>query len=193
MSGRSSGAEPAVASGATLGARGECREHLGEVAADVGADLRSDGLGGRSGDLHPVGDARAAVADGLDPVRRADHEVAAVGLVDEQFGLDGFGDTQLDRLVARRRHQNRAARGERTAKLDPLDPRVPLWPALDVRPELPNGLGPRARLDAVLDGPHQTHSNPDVAFPTRPQGGSSNGLLWRTNASGPRNRQVKSG
>jgi hypothetical protein len=46
----------------------------------------------------------------------ADDEVAAVGLVDEQPGLAGFGDAQLDRLVAWRRHQDRAADGERTAK-----------------------------------------------------------------------------
>jgi hypothetical protein len=97
-------------------------------------------------------------------VCRAGDEVAAVGLVDEQLGLDGFGDAQLDRLVARRRHQDRAADGERTAKLDPLDARVPLGPALDVRPEPPDGLGLRARLDAVLDGPHETHTRRDSGF-----------------------------
>jgi tetratricopeptide (TPR) repeat protein len=80
------------ASGATLGARGQRCEHLREVAADLRADLRAHGLGGRPGDLHPIGDARAFVADGLDPVRRADDEVTTVGLVDEQLGLDGFGD-----------------------------------------------------------------------------------------------------
>jgi hypothetical protein len=90
-----------------LGARGQRCEHLREVAADLGTDLRAHGLGGRLGDLHPIGDARAFAADVLDPVCRADDEVAAVGLVDEQLGLDGFGDAQLDRLVARRRHQDR--------------------------------------------------------------------------------------
>src|SRR5439155_8507364 len=65
-----------------------------------------------------------------------------------------------------RRHQDRAADAKRAAKLDPLDARVPLGPALDVRPELPNGLGPRARLEGVFDGPHETNSNPDVGFPT---------------------------
>jgi hypothetical protein len=59
--------------------------------------------------------ARAFFADGRDPARCADDEVAAAGLIDEQLGLDGFGDAQLDRLVTGRRHQDRAADGERTA------------------------------------------------------------------------------
>jgi hypothetical protein len=83
-----------------------------------------------------------------------DDEIAAVGLVDEQLGLDGFGDAQLDRLVARPRHQDCAADRERTAKLDPLDARVPLGPALDVRPELPNGLGPGALVSTLCSTAH---------------------------------------
>jgi hypothetical protein len=54
----------------------------------------------------------------VNPVCRADDEVGSVDLVDEQLGFDGFGDAQLDRLVSRRRHQDRASDGERTAKLD---------------------------------------------------------------------------
>jgi class 3 adenylate cyclase len=82
----------AGSSGATLGARGQGCEHLWEVAADLGTDLRAHGLGGRARDLHPIGDARAFVADRFDPVCRADDEVAAVGLVDEKLRLSGFGD-----------------------------------------------------------------------------------------------------
>jgi hypothetical protein len=92
----SHGVSCASASGATLGARSKRCEHLGEVATDLGTDLRAHGFGGRPGDLHPIGDARPLVADVLHPVCRADDEVATLCLVDEQLGLDGFGDPQLD-------------------------------------------------------------------------------------------------
>lgn len=85
---------------------------------------------------------------------RADDEVSAVGFVDEEVRFGSLGDPQLDGLVAGRRHHDRAADGERPAELDPLDAGVPLGPAFDVGPELPDGVRRRAGLDAVLDDPH---------------------------------------
>jgi hypothetical protein len=97
------GSRADAVSAATLGARGQRCEHVREVAADLGTDLRADGLGGWPRDLHSISDARALVADGLDEVCRADDEIASVRIVDEQLGFRGFGDAQLDRLLARRR------------------------------------------------------------------------------------------
>ena len=61
-----------AASGETLSARGQRCEHLREVTADLGTDLRAHGLGGRPRDLHPIGDARTFVDSCFGPYRKAE-------------------------------------------------------------------------------------------------------------------------
>jgi hypothetical protein len=88
--------------GSRFGALDQRGQHLREVAADLGADLRPDPVGGWACDLHPVRDARPLPLELLDPMDRPHDDLTEVGLVDEQLGLDSLRDPKLDRLIADR-------------------------------------------------------------------------------------------
>jgi hypothetical protein len=88
-------------------------------------------------------------------VRRSHDDVSEVRFVHEQLGLDHLGEPELDRFLLARGHDDPAVRGKLPADLDALDIGVPLRPPRHVSPQLPDRLGRRARLDAVLGRPHR--------------------------------------
>src|SRR5206468_2068470 len=133
---------------------GQRGEYLRKVAADLGTDLGAECVGGRAGDLHPIGDAGPSLAEPLDAMDRSHHDVAEVGLVDEQLGLDSLCDPKLNRLLPARGHRDATSGGERAVELDPLDVAVPVRPSADVRPLPPDRFWRRRRLDAVFGYPH---------------------------------------
>src|SRR5262245_4474774 len=133
-------------------------EHFGKVAADLRTELRADRVRGRAGDLHPVSDPTAPLVQAADLVKGPDYDVAEIRFVDEQCRLGDFDEAQLDRVLAGRRHRNRASGRERTGDLEPLNVRVPFAPARHVGPESPDRLRGGGRLDAAFVRPHGSFS-----------------------------------
>src|SRR5262249_46800652 len=77
-------------------ARSERAQDLREVTADLGAEARSERPRGWTRDLHVIGDPRAAALERLHAVGRPHDDLAEVGLVDEEVGLDQLADPKLD-------------------------------------------------------------------------------------------------
>ena len=79
----------------SLGALGVPRkrgEGFGKVGADLGTQLRAQGVGPRSADLHPIDDPDAVTFEAVDSVNGSHDHVREFGLIDEQVGVDRFGD-----------------------------------------------------------------------------------------------------